>query len=381
MGSRIRDRAASTAEMLAAFGDEALVASALAFEAALARAQAAEGLIPAAHAALIAEACAAPFDIDALAEQAAHAGTLAIPLVAELRARLAPGDAAASVHRGATSQDVADTALMLQAKAGLDLLRRDAGRIGAALAGLARTHAATPMLARTLLQPAAATTFGLKVAQWRAGVTGAAGRLEREAGAALALQLGGAVGTLAGLEGRGAAVARRLAEELGLAAPDGPWHARREAVAGLGAALAILTGSVAKIARDVALLAQGEVAEAFEPRVEGRGGSSAMAHKRNPTGCQVALSAAVRAPHLAATLMSALPGEHERALGGWQAEAPVLAELFGLAHGAVVAMADVAEGLEVDPAAMARNLAAAGVGADLGEAEALVAWLLRDADG
>jgi 3-carboxy-cis,cis-muconate cycloisomerase len=126
------------------------------------------------------------------------------------------------------------------------------------------------------------------------------------------------------------------------------------------------------MARDISLLAQNEVAEAFEPRLPGRGGSSAMAHKRNPTGCQVALSAALRAPGLAATLLAGLPQEHERGLGGWQAEAPVLADLFILAHGAVVAMADVAEGLEVDTAAMARNLAAADVGSDTGASALLV---------
>jgi 3-carboxy-cis,cis-muconate cycloisomerase len=380
MGSRIRDRAGSTAEMLAAFGDAALVEGALAFEAALARAQAAEGLIDPAHAEVIAAACAEPFDIDELAGQAAHAGTLAIPLVAALRARAARRDeaAAAAVHRGATSQDVADTALMLQARRGLGLLRRDAGRLESALADLAKAHAATPMLARTLLQPAAPTTFGLKAAQWRAGVLDAAERLEREAGGALALQFGGAAGTRAGLGGRGGAVALRMAESLGLGAPTAPWQARRGAVAGLGAALAILAGAVAKIARDLSLLAQAGVGEAFEPRVEGRGGSSAMAHKRNPTGCQVALSAALRAPHLAASLMSGLPGEHERGLGGWQAEAPALAELFELTHGALAAMAQAAEGLDVDVDAMARNLAAAGVGDDPGEAEALTAWLLED---
>ncbi|MBI1198639.1 MAG: 3-carboxy-cis,cis-muconate cycloisomerase [Phenylobacterium sp.] len=379
MGARIRDRAGSTAEMLEAFGDESLVAAALSFEAALARAQAAEGVIPAAHAALVAEVCEARFDIDDLAERAAHAGTLAIPLVALLRERIvqrAP-DAAGAVHRGATSQDVADTALMLQAKAGMGLLMRDAKRLEVALAALARTHAATPMLARTLLQPAAPITFGLKAAQWRAGIMGAVARLNREAGLALVLQLGGPVGALGDMDGRGVAVAERVAETLGLAGSAAPWHARREAVAGLGAALAILTGAVAKVARDVALMAQGEVAEAFEPRVQGRGGSSAMAHKRNPAGCQIALSAAVRTPHLAATLMSAAPGAHERDLGGWQAEAPVLAELFQLAHGAVVAMADVAAGLQVDTVAMARNLAAADVGDDVGEAEALTRRLLE----
>ena len=379
MNSLIRDRAASTPQMLAVFSDRALVAGALAFEAALARAQAAEGLIGPEAAALIAEACAAPLDVAVLAEAAAHAGALAIPLVAELRARLGSVDpgAAAAVHRGATSQDVADTALMLQAKAGVELIDRDLTRIAASLEAIARAHAATPMLARTLLQSAAPTTLGLKAAQWRAAVLDASGRLRHESKTAVALQMGGPVGTLAGLRGKGQAIARRMAEELGLTAPVAPWHARRGAIAGLGAALAIATGSVGKIARDLTLLAQGEVGEAFEPRIAGRGGSSAMAHKRNPTGCQVALSAALRAPHLAATLMSGLCDEHERGLGGWQAQAPVLAELFNVSHGAIAAMADTLEGLEIDTAAMTRNLAAAAVGEDVGEAPGLICRLLE----
>jgi 3-carboxy-cis,cis-muconate cycloisomerase len=372
MTSLIRDMAASTPEMLEAFGDEALLHAALAFERELAAAEAAEGLLTAAEADAIAAACADLPEAGELARAAAHAGTLAIPLVAELRARLADQPAAAAkVHLGATSQDVADTALMLQAKAGLALIARDADRLTAALATLAERHAATPMLGRTLLQPARPITFGLRAAGWLLDVDAASRRLAREADAALRLQFGGAAGALDGLQGKALAVSSGLADRLGLAAPPAPWHARREGVAGLGSALAILTGALGKLALDIALMAQGEVAEAFEPRTEGRGGSSVMAHKRNPTGCQVARSAALRSPHLAATLMSALPQEHERGLGGWQAEGPVLAELFCLTHGALAAMAEVAEGLDVDTARMAANLAAAQVGDDVGEAPAL----------
>lgn len=376
MASLIRDRAAGTAEMVDVFGDAAIVAHALAFEAALARSQAAAGLIPEAEARTIATACAQPLDVAALAEAAAHAGTLAIPLVAELQRRAG----GARAHLGATSQDLSDTVLMLQAKAGLALIEADLGRAIVALGHLARAHAETPMLARTLLQPAAATTFGLKAAQWRLLLADARERLRREASAALRLQLGGAAGVRAGLSGKGQAVVEGLARELGLPVALVPWHARRDAIAGLGAALAIVAGAAAKMATDVALLAQGEVAEAFEPRVAGRGGSSAMAHKRNPTGCQIARSAALRAPHLAATLIAALPQEHERGLGGWQAEAPVLADLFLVTHGAIRAMAEVAEGLEVDAAAMRRNLEAAGVGMDRGEAVALTAAALAAAE-
>ncbi len=380
----LRDRSAGSAAMLAIFADEALLRGALAFEAALAEAQAAEGLIPDTDAAAIAAACRnlAP-DIAALAEEAAHAGTLAIPLVGRLRAALkeAHPQAAAAVHRGATSQDLADTALMLQARSGLEVLVVEAIRLETALAALSERHAVTPGLARTLLQGALPISFGLKTAGWLTGVHGARMRLQREAGTALMLQLGGAAGTLAGMgEAETAlAVARRMADALGLGLPATPWHARRGAIAALGAALAILAGAAGKMARDVSLLAQNEVAEAFEPRLPGRGGSSAMAHKRNPTGCQVALSAALRAPGLAATLLAGLPQEHERGLGGWQAEGPVLADLFILAHGAVLAMAEVAEGLEVDCLAMARNLAAADVGMDTGASallvqRALAAW-------
>ena len=202
-------------------------------------------------------------------------------------------------------------------------------------------------------------------------------RLARESEGALMLQFGGAAGSRAGLKGKGAAIAARMAEKLGLASPELPWHARRGHIAGLASALAILTGAAAKIARDVSLLAQNEIGEAFEPRVQGRGGSSAMAHKRNPTGCQIVLSAAARAPGLAATIIAALPQEQERGLGGWQAEGPALADLFIVSHGALAALAPMVEGLEVDAARLASNLAAADIGNDIGESEALVRAFLK----
>jgi 3-carboxy-cis,cis-muconate cycloisomerase len=377
MTSLLRDLPAGSAAMLDAFGDAAFLRAALDFEAALAAASAAEGLIAEADAAAIALACRslAP-NIEDLAEEAAHAGTLAIPLVLRLRAALkeAHPQAAAAVHRGATSQDLADTATMLQARAAMAVLMPDVVRLETTLAALSERYAATPTLGRTLLQAALPITFGLKTAGWLTGLHAARVRVQSEAETALMLQLGGAAGTLAGMgSGEAAlAVAQRVADALGLGMPATPWHARRSAIAGLGGALAILTGTVGKMARDVSLLAQNEVGEAFEPRRPGRGGSSAMAHKRNPTGCQVVLSAALRAPGLAATLLAGLPQEHERGLGGWQAEGIVLSDLFVLSHGAVVAMADVAEGLEVDAGSMARNLAAADVGLDTGASTLLV---------
>jgi 3-carboxy-cis,cis-muconate cycloisomerase len=355
--------------MLTIFGDDALLAAALRFESALACAQAAEGLLSSEEAALIVAACSVPLPIADLAEQAAHAGTLAIPLVKALRARA--GAAAAKVHWGATSQDVADTALMLQAKAGAVPILRDLDRCLAALARLVEAHGATPMLGRTLLQAALPISFGLKAAQWLLALDEARARFRAECDQALVIQFGGATGSLAGLGGKALAVAERLAAQLGLGCPPLPWQPRRNGIAGLGTALAIMCGAAGKIARDVSLLAQTEVGEAFEPRAEGRGGSSAMAHKRNPTGCQVVLSAALRTPGLAATILAALPQEHERGLGGWQAEAPVLAELFQLTAGALAALAPVVEGLDLDTGRMRANLEAAGVGADGGESETL----------
>ena len=195
-------------------------------------------------------------DAAALAEEAAHAGTLAIPLVRRVREAVAKEnpEAAAKVHLGATSQDVADTALMLQVKAGLALLDRDLGRIAAALAELAETHAKTPMLGRTLLQGALPITFGLKAANWLMGIDVARDRLRCEGDTVLLLQFGGAAGTLSGLDGKGSAIGERVATALGLGCSPTPWHARREHIAWLAAALAIVTGSIGKIARDISLL-------------------------------------------------------------------------------------------------------------------------------
>jgi 3-carboxy-cis,cis-muconate cycloisomerase len=369
----IRDLAGGGAEMLEIFGDAAIVKHALAFEAALAEAQAAEGLLSKDEAARIAIACAQlPLDSETLAVEAAHAGTLALPLVAHLRRALGDKLLEPKIHLGATSQDVADTVLMLQARDGATLIMREAERLQVALAVLAKRTAATPALGRTLLQSAMPITFGLKVVIWLAGIDDARARFARECDNAVQLQFGGAVGTRAGLGGGGAGIATHMAKSLGLSPSPLPWHARRGNIAGVASSLAILVGAAAKISRDIALLSQNEIGEVFEPRQAGRGGSSIMAHKRNPVGCQLVLSAAVRAPGLAATILAGLPQEQERGLGGWQAEAPVLADLFVLTHGALKILGPVIEGLEVDAARMAHNLAAADVGLDTGDAETLV---------
>jgi len=370
----LRTRPATTPAMLAVFDDAATLRHALAFEAELARAQAIEGLIGEADARAIAAACA-DFTADPaiLADEATLAGTLAIPLVKRLRAALS-GTAAARLHKGATSQDVADTVLACQIREAYALLRADLDRIVPALGEAAERHVATPAVGRTLLQDAMPIGFGLRIAQWQAGIVAAAARLDREVKDAARVQLGGAAGTRAGLSGKGAHVAARTAGALGLTAGP-PWHANRGGITAVAAALAILIGALGKMARDVSLLSQNAVGEVREPAIPGRGGSSAMAHKRNPTGSQVALSAALRAPGLVAGILAGLPAEEERGLGGWQAEGPALAELFLLAAGSAEAMATVAQGLEIDEAAIVRNLAAAAIGDDIGESAALVAEL------
>ncbi|MBJ7437479.1 MAG: 3-carboxy-cis,cis-muconate cycloisomerase [Sphingopyxis sp.] len=375
MSHHLGTRSGGTPDMAEIYSDAATIGHALAFEAALARAQGDEGLIVRTAAdAIVAAAGGLHIDPEELADEAEHAGTLAIPLVRRLRVAL-PEDVAAKAHLGATSQDVADTVLTLQMKAGARLLDRDAARLCVALCAHAERHAGTPAIGRTLLQDACPIGFGLRFAQAAAGIDDARRRLADEIGTAARIQLGGAAGTRAGLGGKGAAIAARVARELDLANSE-PWHARRTGLAAVASALAILIGAAAKFARDIALLSQDRIAEAREPRVAGRGGSSAMPHKRNPTGCQVALSAAYRAPGLAASLLGGLPQEAERGLGGWQAEGPVLADLFGLAAASLAAMTIVAEGLEIDADAIARNLAEAGQGSDIGESEALVAALV-----
>lgn len=380
MTDLLRTRPATTPAMLAVFEDDATIAYARAFETALARAQAAEGVISEELARAIGDACSVTSINSAeLAEESALAGTLAIPLVARLRATLS-GDASKAVHKGATSQDVADTVLMMQTRAATELVLTDLDRIVVALGRLALRHAETPAVGRTLLQDALPVAFGLRIAHWTVGVADAAQRLRRDVGDHARIQLGGAAGARAGLDGAGLAIALHMATELGLAVSE-PWHARRIGIAAIGTSLAMAIGVIGKIARDIALLSQNTVGEAREPAVAGRGGSSAMAHKRNPTGCQIALSAALRAPGLAGTLLVGLPQEEERGLGGWQAEGPVLADLFLLAAGAAEAMAGVAEGLEVDEHAISRNLGDANIGTDIGESAAIVAALVSRRQG
>ena len=355
------DRFLSTQEAVQGFGAAALIQHMLDVEAALAKAQAGEGIVPASAAASIAAACRAEnFDAQRIVADAAVAGTVLIPLVKALTAEVAKHDtkAAAWVHWGSTSQDVIDTAMVLATR--VSLARIDIGleRTIAALTALARTHRDTPMLARTLLQPAQVISVGFKLLAWIAPLVRARRRLQDAAQAALQLQLGGAVGTLSTLGDLGAAVVRRVAAELGLRVPDGAWHTQRDEWIALGCEVGVLCGSLGKIALDVGLLAQAEVGEMAEPSGGGRGGSSAMPHKRNPVGSMIVRAVALRTPQRVATLLAAMPQEHERALGSWQAELADWPQLMLGAEGAVHALADVAAGLSIDAARMRANIEA-----------------------
>jgi len=225
-----------------------------------------------------------------------------------------------------------------------------------ALRRLSETHANTVMLGRTLLQAAPPITFGLKAAGWLGSVRRSRVRLSSAFGEALMVQFGGATGTLASLGQHGVAVARELAKELELGFPDAPWHSHRDRLATLVCACGVLTGALGKMARDISLLMQSEVGEASEPSGPGRGGSSTMPHKRNPSGCLVTLAASNRVPGLVATFLSAMVQEHERAAGSWQAEWPTVAALMQATGVAAASMAEVAEGLSVDRARMRANL-------------------------
>jgi len=212
------------------------------------------------------------------------------------------------------------------------------------------------MLGRTLLQPAQVISFGFEVLAWLAPLVRTRARLHATAARALQLQLGGAVGTLAVMGDQGRDVARHMAEHLRLALPPGAWQTQRDEWVALGCEVGLLCGVVAKLARDVSLLAQAEIGEVAEPSGAGRGGSSAMPHKRNPVASMVALAAALRAPHRVAALLAAMPQEHQRGLGNWQAELAEWAGLFISAHGAVRAMREACAGLAVDQARMRRNI-------------------------
>jgi 3-carboxy-cis,cis-muconate cycloisomerase len=341
------------------FSDQAYIQSMLEFEAALARAEARVGVIPAADAPIIAAACQAEqFNVEELATQAALSANVAIPLVKQLTELVAKQnkDAARFVHWGATSQDAMDTGVVLQLRRALEVMDQDLARLTTTLASLADKYRATPIAARTWMQQALPTTFGFIVAGWLDAILRHRARLSDLRARNLALQFGGAVGTLAALSGRGPAVAKALAEELRLPLPPIPWHSHRDRIVEIASALGLCTGTLGKIARDISLHAQTEIGELAEPSGEGRGGSSTMPQKRNPVTCATVLAAAQRVPGLVSTMLSCMVQEQERGLGGWQAEWETLPQIACLSGGALHHLTEILQGLHVDTKRMLKNL-------------------------
>ncbi len=345
----------SSAAMRAVVDDRARLQRMLDFEAALARAQAAVGVIP--HEAIEPIASAAKierFDIAAIAAAAPGAGNVLAPLVKALTADIAKEnpDAAGYVHFGASDQDVIDTATVLELRAGIDALIADLDRAVAAYVALAGRHRRTATMARTSLQHAQPMPFGLKVAGYAGALARSRERLKRLRKEALVLQLGGTSGTLAILGERAFDVYERLAALLDLPLPDAPWHTHRDRLAEVAAALAILAGTCGKIARDVTLLMQSEVGEAFEPA----GGNGDKPRGRDPIAASRVLACAALAPQLAATILNSEIHEHERAAGAWQAEWLTFPPLLLIVSGALAGIADIGEGLQVDNERMRANL-------------------------
>jgi 3-carboxy-cis,cis-muconate cycloisomerase len=345
----------STERMLAATSERSWVAAMLQVEAALVGAEFHAGLFPVEVAEAISAHCGVDeYDIAQLGRDAVRSANPVVPLVSALRDKVGK-KAAAFVHLGATSQDILDTAMMLIAQRGLGYVLEDLDRAGAAAASLADRHRSTLMAARTLMQQALVTTFGLKAAGWLAAIVDARAEVDRVRRTRLAVQFGGAAGTLASLLDKGLDVAQTMAAELDLVEPVLPWHTARGRVVEVANALGIAAGVAGKVALDVVLLAQIEVGEVSEG-AEGKGGSSTLPQKRNPV-LSVEILAAVRGVQAqVALLQGTMAQEHERAAGAWQAEWPALSEALRQAGGAVSRLADVVAGLQVDSQRMRHNL-------------------------
>jgi 3-carboxy-cis,cis-muconate cycloisomerase len=345
----------ATAEMRAAFSDRARIAAMLKVEAALAKAEASQGLAPRELAAAISKISADDLDIAALGAKAGQAGVLTIPFVKAVEAKL-PEALRSHFHYGATSQDILDTATVLQMRDALDLVEKDIAAIAAGLTKLAKAHRKTPMVGRSYGQHAAPITFGYALATWLSGIAEVGAALPRIRERALAASLGGPVGTLAVLGDKGPAVVDAFAKELGLAAPPITWHVTRARLAETGGWLATLIGALAKMATDVVHLSSTEIGEVAEPHAAGRGGSSAMPHKRNPISSTVILAAHGAAAGYVVTLLNAMAAADQRPAGAWHAEWHALPQLFGLASGALREARRIAEGLTVDKERMRANL-------------------------
>ena len=358
-GSTLTSAISSTEAMQQIFSARSTLQRMLDVEAALARALAAKGVIPVSAVDPWVRCCQADqIDLPSLVIAAQDAGNVAIPMVKQLTAAVAAldADAARYVHWGATSQDVIDTGRVLQLRDAINVITHELATLVDALAGMAQCYRDTPMIGRTWLQHALPITFGMKLAGWLDALLRHQQRLVACREQVCMLQFGGASGTLASLGEHASSVAQAMAQELDLATPHLPWHAHRDRFVECATTLGMLTGTLGKIARDISLMSQTEVAELSEPGAPGRGASSSMPHKRNPVGSAAVLSASTRVPSMVATLLSAMPNEHERALGGWQSEWETLPEIVSLSAAALAHLRGVIDGLHVDTERMRRNM-------------------------
>lgn len=349
-------------EITAIFSDDGVVRYMLQAEAALAQAQAKVGVIPASAAAYIVDVANRPvnevIDFTALARASGLAGNVAIPFVKQLTAAVKKidDDASRYVHWGATSQDIIDTACILQCRDGLNVIDAQLVQAIAATKSLTEYYRDQVMIGRTWLQQGLPLTFGHKTARWLASLQRDLDRVRALKASSLTAQLGGAVGTLASLLDQGSAVVEAFAAELDLNVPDCTWHGERDRIVEIAHVLATITGNLGKMARDWSLMMQTEVAEVFEPIAHGRGGSSTMPHKRNPVAAASILAAANRVPALMSSVYQSMVQEHERSLGSWHAEWLALPEIFQLCAGALARTIDVLQGLDVNSENMRRNI-------------------------
>lgn len=349
----------STQGMANVFSPKAQLRAMTRFEWALSSALEANGLTEAGSAAVLEKLLDAAFvDLSLLLRDARDAGNIAIPFVRQLTAAVKAHSeiAARSVHLGSTSQDLLDSALVLQMKDALRLLDESLTRLDAALMEQVRTHRGTVMLGRTWLQAGPPITLGLKLAGVLAALRRDRQRIREEEERVIVLQFGGAVGTLASLGSSGGKVSKQVAQLLDLAEPELPWHAQRDSLAAMVQLLALVTGTLAKFGRDIALLTQSEVGEVSEGGAVGHGGSSTMPHKQNPVGCAALIAIHAKMPGLSATMLHAMQQEHERGLGLWQAEWDAVPEAFRLTSASISYAIEIIEGLRVDADRMQANL-------------------------
>ena len=343
-----------TPAMRAVFNDEALVERYVEVEIALARAEARVGLIPGEAADAIAQVDAGSIDLAKLKAETDIVGYPIVGIVHQMAKQC--GEAGRYIHWGATTQDIMDTASVLQIRDALALVDADLAALDAALTHHARRHRDTVMAGRTHLQHALPVTFGYKAAVWLSMIRRHRARLAELRPRVLVVQFSGAAGTLASLGEKGLEVQAALADVLGLRQPDITWHAARDTMAETGCFLGLVTGSLAKIAVDVMLMMQSEIGEVFEPFVPGRGSSSTMPQKRNPISCEMIAALAKAVRNHASLMLDAMAADHERATGPWHLEWIAVPEMFIASAGALHQARFMLEGLIVEPGAMRRNL-------------------------